>query len=124
MTENRRPTGRGRGRGRGRDPSAASIALRVLGGLAATLLALAVVFHGFVMGLEGTHCETVLVFVARCDPFTRWTVRILMMGVVPVGWITAMGGLFLPSRRARRYWWSGMLLMLTGWSAAALIAYR
>ncbi|MFC5804259.1 hypothetical protein [Streptomyces formicae] len=116
MTQSRPPTGR--------DRRGASIALRVLGGLAATLLALAVAFHGFVMGLEGTHCETVLVFVARCDSFTRWTVRILTVGVVPVGWVMAVGGLFLPSRRARRYWWSGTLLMLTGWLAAALIAYR
>ncbi|MET8330217.1 hypothetical protein [Streptomyces sp. NPDC005181] len=106
------------------DGRAASIALRVLGGLTATLLALAVALHGLLMGLEGAHCETVLVLVARCDALTHWTVRILVLGVVPIGWVTAVGGVFLPPPRARRYWWSGTLGLLMGWLTAFLIAFR
>ncbi|MGW1887820.1 hypothetical protein [Streptomyces sp. NPDC001970] len=96
----------------------------MLGGLTATLLTLVVALHGLVMGLDGTHCETVVAFVARCDALTHWTVRLLVLGVVPIGWVLAVGGVFLPSPRARRYWWSGVLVLLTGWLAAFLIAYR
>ncbi|MFE4957869.1 hypothetical protein ACFRCW_28310 [Streptomyces sp. NPDC056653] len=106
------------------DRRAVTIALRVPGGVTATMLALAVALHGLLMGLEGTHCETVLVLVARCDALTHWTVRILVLGVVPIGWVTAAGGVFLPPLRARRYWSSGTLGLLTGWLTAFLIAYR
>ncbi|MHC0431718.1 hypothetical protein ACX6XY_16275 [Streptomyces sp. O3] len=107
-----------------RDRRAASVALRLLAGAAVSWLAVVVAFQGFLMGLDGTHCETIRIFYARCDALTDWTSRILVLGVVPAAWIIAVSGLCLPPSRAARCWAYGTAGMLAAWPTAHLIAYR
>ncbi|MFR9798364.1 hypothetical protein ACL02U_21065 [Streptomyces sp. MS06] len=102
---------------------ATSITLRVLGGIAVTLLAVAAAFSGLVMRLDGTHCEIVLMFTSRCDALTHRTIQ-LQFVVTLIAWAAAVSGLHLPPARATRRCGYATAALLAGWLTAHLIAYR